>query len=392
MWWSKTTTKDSSASTPSEPEVADVGPSDVEFDQAADTIGAILRSIGERAFDTDCRDGSTVRMLCEGWARHVLVLAPSPGAPKGEGRTTAQRREWVRVRRFAAEAVREQSDYAQRALESLREAVWAFIRTLSEAVAEERGEDTRVQEKLDRLRSAVDSANPEQLRQEVSSAVHTISHVLQERKRKRLTNMAELGRKLRALSRELEQAKREGAIDPLTRVLNRKSFDDFAERTTQLAGLFQTPACLLMVDLDHFKAVNDTYGHPVGDEVLRMVADSLTRCFLRKGDLVARYGGEEFAVILSETELRDAKTLAGRMCAAIGAAKLPRADVKVSVTCSVGVAEVAPGETPAEWVARADAALYAAKHGGRNRVVAAEAEGRPNSAPPKQEAVLGREL
>jgi diguanylate cyclase len=379
MWWKKASTKDEPAD-PAPARCDSTPEPDAEFDEAIDTIAAVLRAMGDLAVDTDAREASMVRAQCEHWALHVLHLAPVPGAPKGDDRGRAQRRQWLRVRRFAAEVLKEQNDYAQRALASLREAVWAFVRTLSEAVAEDRGADSSVQEKLDRLRSVADSPDPEQIRAEVHAAVSAISTIIEERRRRRQSSMDELGRQLRALGKELERAKREGATDPLTRLLNRKAFDDYAERASQMASLFRTPACLLMVDLDHFKAINDTQGHQTGDEVLKLVADCLTRTFLRKGDMVARYGGEEFAVVLTDTELKVAQTLAARLCATVAAGVVQRGDLAVRVTCSVGVAEIIAGESPADWIARADGALYSAKRAGRNRVVVADPLSSP--APP----------
>ncbi len=386
MWWKKASTREEPADTATARRDA-TPETDVDFDEAIDTIAGVLRAIGELAVDTDAREASIVRSQCEQWALHVLHLAPMPGASKGDDRGQAQRRQWLRVRRFAAEVLREQNDYAQRALASLREAVWAFVRTLSDAVAEDRGADASVQEKLERLRRVVDSPDPEQIRAEVHAAVSAISSIIEERRRRRQSSMDELGRKLRALGKELDRAKREGATDPLTRLLNRKAFDDYVERASQMASLFRTPACLLMVDLDHFKAINDNYGHQTGDEVLKTVADCLARTFLRKGDLVARYGGEEFAVVLTDTELKVAQALAARLCAAVAAGVVHRGNLAVRVTCSVGVAEIVAGESPADWIARADAALYSAKRAGRNRVVVADPLS-PPAPPPRTSASL----
>jgi diguanylate cyclase (GGDEF)-like protein len=125
---------------------------------------------------------------------------------------------------------------------------------------------------------------------------------------------------------------------------------------------------LLIFDVDHFKMINDTYGHPAGDAVLRSVSDALARSFPRRSDIVARYGGEEFAVVLSETGLADAQRLANRGLDAIRESKATHAGRTLSVTASGGVAVLLPGEDVADLIVRADHALYEAKRSGRDRI------------------------
>jgi diguanylate cyclase (GGDEF)-like protein len=126
-----------------------------------------------------------------------------------------------------------------------------------------------------------------------------------------------------------------------------------------------------MIDVDEFKRVNDGFGHPAGDAVIKAVADCLVRTFPRRTDLVARYGGDEFAVILREAGLKEARVLAERLVTAVRALRVIYDGREIRVSVSVGVAECVPGEMPDLWVARADAALYQAKSAGRNRWAAA---------------------
>ena len=182
------------------------------------------------------------------------------------------------------------------------------------------------------------------------------------------------------LREDLESVKREAMTDPLTGLANRKCFD-FAlqERMRQSFGS-GAPVCLLMLDIDHFKRFNDTYGHQLGDQVLKLVARTLTDT-VKGRDLPARYGGEEFALILPETALRDAVTLADKIRIAVASRRIVKKSTGEelgTITMSIGAAEYTFGETGAEWIQRADMALYAAKHGGRNRVVA---DGMPAARP-----------
>ncbi|WP_431304394.1 GGDEF domain-containing protein [Sediminicoccus sp. BL-A-41-H5] len=180
-------------------------------------------------------------------------------------------------------------------------------------------------------------------------------------------NLAETARKTQELRDELAEARRLAGTDPLTGLANRRHFDKALRE--QLAG--QRPTALVMVDLDHFKAVNDTHGHPAGDQVLCWLADILAEA--APGDAVAaRFGGEEFSLMLPCGQLRDAMAMAEQIRGRIAQATVELAGdgAHISVTASFGVAMAQPGERPAQLIARADAALYEAKRGGRNRVCA----------------------
>jgi diguanylate cyclase len=182
------------------------------------------------------------------------------------------------------------------------------------------------------------------------------------------------------LREDLESVKREAMTDPLTGLANRKYFDiALQERMRQSFGS-GAPVCLLMLDIDHFKRFNDSYGHQLGDQVLKLVARTLTDT-VKGRDLPARYGGEEFALILPETALRDAVTLADKIRIAVASRRIVKKSTGEelgTITMSIGAAEYIFGEAGSEWIQRADMALYAAKHGGRNRVVA---DGMPAARP-----------
>ena len=171
-------------------------------------------------------------------------------------------------------------------------------------------------------------------------------------------------------SATLHSAARELAdVDALTRLPNRRRFEGDMEAEWDRCRRYGRPMCLVMLDLDHFKTLNDEHGHLFGDEVLRGAAEALGAA-LRTSDTAYRYGGEEFAVLLRETGLEDGQEVAERLRRAISDIAVPRHGVLV--TASAGVAErVSTMAHHTELVARADAALYRAKHGGRDQVVAA---------------------
>jgi len=178
-------------------------------------------------------------------------------------------------------------------------------------------------------------------------------------------NLAETSRKTQALQSELTEARQQATTDALTGLANRRQLDETLHEALGEAA----PVAVVMLDLDHFKAVNDTHGHPAGDQVLRYLAEILTESVSDR-DLAARFGGEEFTLLLRQVTLREAMQVAERVRARIADASVlvRQTGSRITVTASLGIAMALPGETAAHLIARADAALYQAKRGGRNRV------------------------
>ena len=175
-----------------------------------------------------------------------------------------------------------------------------------------------------------------------------------------------------ALQRQNHLLEELSVTDGLTGLKNRKKLDSILTEQLALFGRFRRPFALLMLDLDHFKALNDTHGHLAGDHVLANVAGILRRC-VRGVDFVARYGGEEFAIVLVNATLEGAMDTAERIRSAVQESRVAVDDRQLSVTLSVGVTRSRDGDTrPEDVLARADGALYEAKRAGRNRVHCAD--------------------
>ena len=173
------------------------------------------------------------------------------------------------------------------------------------------------------------------------------------------------------LQQSLEAIRAESLTDPLTGLGNRKYFDRMIGMAVQSALASGEPLSLLMLDIDHFKSFNDSYGHLTGDQVLRLVGISLKQT-IKGQDITARYGGEEFAVVLPNTALRQALTVADHIRRAVMSKELKKkstGEMLGRVTISVGVSMLKPGDDTDSLIERADACLYAAKRAGRNRVV-----------------------
>jgi diguanylate cyclase len=173
------------------------------------------------------------------------------------------------------------------------------------------------------------------------------------------------------LQQSLEAIRTESLTDPLTGLGNRKYFDRSLGAAVQTARVSGEPLSLLMFDIDHFKSFNDSYGHLTGDQVLRLVGMSLRQA-IKGQDITARYGGEEFAVLLPNTAMRQALTVADHIRRAIMAKELKKkssGEILGRVTISVGVSMLRPTDDTDSLIERADVCLYIAKRNGRNRVI-----------------------
>ena len=214
---------------------------------------------------------------------------------------------------------------------------------------------------LEPLRSLIDVMAAE------TDLVAQLNHELEGRIQATATEMEEL-------RRTLDSVRREADTDALTGLINRRRFDAVLHGTVSQAALSGRPVCLLMLDIDHFKTVNDTYGHAVGDQVLGLVA-RMIRERLGTADTAARFGGEEFAAILPDRTIDGALAVAEQIRQEIASRRIvnrSRNQTLGAVTLSIGAARLIPGEMPSALIERADRGLYAAKRAGRNRVVAGE--------------------
>jgi diguanylate cyclase len=192
---------------------------------------------------------------------------------------------------------------------------------------------------------------------------------------------------------ELQRARDEALHDPLTKILNRKGFDLRIEDMLANRAAPHAPGCLILLDIDHFKHVNDKHGHLTGDRVIQGLGEILRVEAGAGNPAVARHGGEEFAVVLPGTPLEDARLLAERILARTRALKLRHRETKevmLTVTVSAGVAQVQGDDDASSLIARADAALYTSKQAGRDRVTCARSEPRHGAAQAGAAAVSAR--
>jgi diguanylate cyclase (GGDEF)-like protein len=165
-----------------------------------------------------------------------------------------------------------------------------------------------------------------------------------------------------------EEIYRMAIIDGLTQIYNKRFFLEFLEREMARCQRYSRPLTLIMFDIDHFKRVNDDFGHLAGDYVLKRLADLISKKNIRKEECFARYGGEEFGIVLPDTTSERGIILAEKIRAMTEETKYEFEDNNIPITVSMGVAQLSRGDTTEAFIQRADAKLYEGKQGGRNRV------------------------
>lgn len=345
-----------------------------DFDRALDTLRAVLRIFGDYAFDTERATAEQVKEQCSNLIRRVILGDNRDRQKLDDSDGSAQRsnrRDWGSVHRYLNEQRKHEQEYVVTSFVNLRQALREFAQCLTAAVAEDRASDKQVETQLTKLMTASTGNDTDAIRREALLVSEVVKGAILRRRDRESEQLVQLGKQVKLLRHELDQARAQATVDPLTQLYNRAAFDDEIGKVAQLGLLLGSEPCLIMADVDHFKQINDRFGHPSGDAVLRAVADNLVRHFLRKEDFVTRYGGEEFAIVVRDSTLEKVSTRIDRARETLAQSSVTTPAGAVKVELSAGVAALVPGESAANWIERADKALYAAKNAGRNRVVVA---------------------
>ena len=260
----------------------------------------------------------------------------------------------------AGDLQQQQRTAGQELVQSMREEVSGLQQEV--AAADELGQlKQQVTSRLDRILTAVDRHQTQQAEQQQSLSQQLDSLVNRVRDMEQQSAEAE---------QRIEQQRQLALRDVLTQLPNREGYQQRMAQEYQRWQRYQRPLSLVVCDVDHFKSINDNYGHLAGDKVLRIIAKTLAKR-LRNTDYVARYGGEEFVIVMPETDATQAMAVAETVRQAIASCPFHFREQPVSITMSFGVAEFAAAETPETVFARADKALYQAKDEGRNRCLPA---------------------
>jgi len=239
---------------------------------------------------------------------------------------------------------------------------------LGEDLVAEKTQDETVEINLGQLREAVESNSIDVLKKKSREFINFyIEHqtIKDERRSKR---MSSIRKNLTTVKKQLLEANQSMRLDHLTQAFNRKSFEEQCQKYHQLNQISKSPISMIMLDIDHFKKVNDNYGHDIGDFVLKECVRTLKEVFHRDEDFIARLGGEEFAVLLPDYRAEDAMVKAEDALQRVRKEVIVHSSHEIRFTVSMGVAQLFDHEGIEAWMKRADQALYLSKNTGRNKV------------------------
>lgn len=279
-----------------------------------------------------------------------------------------------RIRQFFSTYRIEEYSYIQKTFDDFKNIVWDFADQLSEDIEAEKAADAEVKATLDELRSAIEANSIEHLKQQARMFIDQYVEKQSRKEQRFAKRMTHLQQNLKVVKKELTEAHSSLRTDHLTGAFNRRAFDEEMRKHFKFFQTTGTPSTLALMDIDFFKKINDTFGHDIGDFVLKEYVRILHESFPEGQCFVARTGGEEFAVLFPEW-------LADRALAKIEEAhEKIRKEVfihegkEIRFTMSVGVAPVLPADTLDTWIKRADSALYYSKNTGRNKTTLAGTE------------------
>lgn len=258
-------------------------------------------------------------------------------------------------------------------LKETNNAIEAEVSRVLEAIERASTGTNQYNQTLDEFSGDLKTGSLEQIRKSITKVMNETSAIIHQNERLTLQLNAAT-QQLDELRTNFDQAHREMQIDPLTEIGNRKFFDRQLVHCTAEAHDTDSVLSMLMIDIDHFKKFNDTFGHLVGDQVLRLVARTMVEN-LKGRDIIARYGGEEFVILLPQTRLEDAVRVGEHLRSCLATKQVRKRNSNETlgtVTVSVGATIYHPGEEMDQFIARADGALYKAKANGRNQVIAVE--------------------
>ena len=345
---------------------AKTGSAESLTDGALDTLSNIMHVMGAESFPLENDiDPSVFPEMCSEFARHVEngAAVPSFDIPASADGS----REWAHVRRFYADRRQAEKEFVNERLRNYRGIVDDLIGGLRQIGQRDQDTEHSVIGCLTSVEDAVNTGVLPEIRDALSQTLAEVSRTFAEQKQQYEKQLNELNDRMSSLRQDLVAAREEMKRDPLTEAYNRGAFDAAILQSLNMHFILQQPVTLIMIDLDNFKTINDTFGHASGDEVLRGVGECLARSFIRKSDIIARYGGDEFAVILTDTTAKNATRLIETFLKYVRDVRVPYANDDVRVSCSAGYTEIIADDSVESLVTRADKALYAAKAAGRDR-------------------------
>jgi diguanylate cyclase (GGDEF)-like protein len=320
------------------------------------TLLFMIDTINKHLVEIDAHPVRRTREILDDYAKQLL-------SSEGE----ALEKALFRFRQFFSGYRIDEYTYIHKTFDDFKKIIWDFVDELSDDLFAEKAQDQEVQASFQMLKEAVDANSIDLLKTNARLFIDSYVEYNSKKDQRRTKKIETIQKNLRHVKKRLVEASRGMNTDHLTQAFNRKSFDEQLKQTHRFTKSSKQPVCLLFLDIDHFKKVNDTFGHAMGDLVLIELVKILKELFYKEEEFIARLGGEEFAVILPNHNLAQAVTRAEAALNKVRAEVFVKDDMQIRFTVSIGIAQFEAGETAEHWLKRADEALYSSKNNGRNR-------------------------
>ncbi|MGZ3772585.1 MAG: GGDEF domain-containing protein [Bdellovibrio sp.] len=320
------------------------------------TLLYILDIYNKHLFEIQNHSVRKVRAKLDSFAQELVKSNPE-----------TSEKELFKLRQFISSYRIDEYTYVQNTFDDFKRIIWDFADHLSEEAHIEDSAQGDINQSLEQLREAVESNSIEELRTKSRDFINFYLKHQSAHNERRSKRMDSIKKNLSTIKRQLMEANQTMRKDHLTGAHNRRSYDEQVRRYLQLHEIDKDPVSLILLDIDFFKKINDSYGHDIGDFVLKECVRLLQESFTREEDFIARVGGEEFAVILPGCNCETAVKMAEEAMARIRKEVFVHEKFQIRFTISLGIAEIAPDESTDSWYKRADEALYESKQTGRNK-------------------------
>lgn len=358
QWVKKLLEQFDMGATAGEPKSSSEIANDLTEDRA--TILFLIDTYSKHLIEVDSRPTRKVRAIFDEFAKGFLK--PS---------STQTEKLLFRFRQFFASYRIQEYTYLNKTFEDFKSIIWDFADQLNESIQAEQNRDAQVRSSLDNLREAVEANSIDELKEKSREFIDFYIELQSHNENKRNRRLEVVKKNLAHVKRKFDEAHETARRDHLTGAYNRKYYDERILAAFENFKHQQEPASLITLDIDYFKKINDVFGHDTGDQVLKTLATLLLKNFSGEQYTIARIGGEEFAIILPNTQIMEAVKKSEEILDSVRKETIIFHDVQVRYTISIGVAQLAIGESAEAWTKRADNALYKSKDSGRDQYTVA---------------------
>jgi diguanylate cyclase (GGDEF)-like protein len=330
------------------------------------TLLFLIDSYSRHTMDTETLSAKKAREHFEEFAKEIIQAREHDQLEKT----------LFRFRQFFNSHRIDEYTYVQNTLDDFKTLIWDFIDQLGEELSFELQSNLEMKKSFSSLKDAVESNSIETLKVQARQFIDSYSEIQHSRERRQRHRIQHVQDHFEQIKRQLLDAQNSLKVDYLTQAYNRKTFDEQCKNIFNIHKITKTQgeakqATLVILDIDHFKKINDSYGHDMGDFILQELVKLLKLVFSRSIDCVARLGGEEFGVLLPDYLAIHAQQKIEILMKKIRSEVFVKEDLRVQFTISAGIAELGEDTGPSAWLKRADVALYEAKKTGRNKFVVA---------------------